>query len=118
MGAQNQPSPHDSRRDFTHLSKVRTTVTVKVEEHPKESEKEIFNLVDLTLSKFKASSYSSTMSMSLRFKLIFFVLETHAAEMLSMLFKCCPNTLGKIGQYYKGCAFMNHYSRNLSVLLR
>ncbi|KAG2074817.1 hypothetical protein BDR04DRAFT_1133654 [Suillus decipiens] len=43
--------------------------------------------------------------MSLRFKLVFFCPKTHTAEILSMLFKQCPNVLGKIGQYEE-CAFI------------
>ncbi|KAG2153380.1 GTP cyclohydrolase 1 type 2/Nif3 [Suillus clintonianus] len=43
--------------------------------------------------------------MSLRFKLVFFAPKTHTAEILSMLFKHCPNVLGKIGQYQE-CAFI------------
>ncbi|KAG1781843.1 GTP cyclohydrolase 1 type 2/Nif3 [Suillus placidus] len=43
--------------------------------------------------------------MSLRFKLVFFAPKIHTAEILSMLFKQCPNVLGKIG-HYEECAFI------------
>jgi hypothetical protein len=49
--------------------------------------------------------WSVTSIMSLRFKLVFFAPKTHTAEILSMLFKQCPNVLGKIGQYEE-CAFI------------